>query len=123
MSLPVCIFLLYLNVGVRVCQSHLLENKCQELLIQITSGKDAGDGKPATAKEMPGLYKERHITTSYSMKYMQRRRISITSCQQMMYPNHTQQSFGHCFFFLGGGSDGKATHQIHVGEQAHSAGG
>lgn len=74
MTLPVCIFLLYLNVRVRVCQSHLLENKCQELLIQITSGKDVGNGKHATAKEMPGLYKESHITISCSMKHMQRRR-------------------------------------------------
>lgn len=50
-------FLLYLNAGVRVCQSHLLENKCQELLIQIAGGEDVGDGKCATAKETPGLYK------------------------------------------------------------------
>lgn len=73
-SLPACMFLLYLNAGVRVCQSHLLENKGQELLIQITSDKDVGDGKHATAKEMPGLYKENHVTTSYSMKYRQRTR-------------------------------------------------
>lgn len=72
MSLPVGTFLLDLNVGARVCQSHLLENKCQELLIQITSGEDAGDGKHATTKEVPGLYKESHITISSSVKYMQR---------------------------------------------------
>lgn len=41
----------------RVCQSHLLENKCQELLIQIAGGEDVGDGERATAEEMPGLYK------------------------------------------------------------------
>lgn len=40
-----------------MCQSHLLENKCQELLIQIAGGEDVGDGKRATAKETPGLYK------------------------------------------------------------------
>lgn len=74
MSLPVCTFLLDLNVGVRVCQSHLPENKCQELLIQITSGEDVGDGEHATAKEVPGLYKESLITISHSVKYMQRKR-------------------------------------------------
>lgn len=65
---------LYLDVGVRVCQSHLPKNKCQELLIQITRGEDVGDGKQVTAKEMPGLHKDSHVTTSCSMKHMQRRR-------------------------------------------------
>lgn len=120
---PSCTSLLYLNAGVRVCRSHLLGNKRQGLLIQITSSKDVGDGKHTTAEEPPGLYRASlpPHKVQHACKWQG---VSITSCQQTGAPQpQLAKLWALLLFFFFYFQGVTAKHRMPVGAQAHGTGG